>query len=150
MAYWQISSGDGVVDLEYIFIKLNVALIGPGHLGDYFDHKQEYQNLADGHILRIFAEEVIVNDMFILKRMVNPRTHEWEIKAVGQVISPYRFEPIFERVDVSQWAMQHCRRVAWKVPKQPTIVHGGGAPIRFQRVDDSNPLMIKARELMND
>lgn len=148
MEYWQIASGDGTVDLEAVFLKLNVALLGPGHLGDFFDHRDEYQALTDGHLVRAFAEEVSVDDVFILKRMVNPHTQEWEIKAVGRVVSPYRYEPIFKSVDVSKWDMQHCRRLNWTVPSQQTIVTGGGAPIRIQRAEDDNPLVVKARELM--
>lgn len=148
MAFWQIASGDGTVDLETIFIKLNVALIGPGDLGDYFDHRAEYLALADGYLVRAFCEEVAVEDTFILKRMVNPRTAEWDIKAVGKVIGAYRHEPIFESVDVSRWQMQHCRRVHWTVPAQPIRVTGGGAPVRIQRCADDNELVAKARELL--
>ena len=34
MTYWQIAAGDGTVDLVDIFLKLSVALIGPGNGGD--------------------------------------------------------------------------------------------------------------------
>ena len=146
MALWQLSSGDGTVDPEAIFIKLNAALIGPGHLGDYFDHRAEYQALSDGYLVRVFCEEVAVGDTFILKRMVNPRTAEWDIKAVGKVIGAYRYEPIFESVDVSRWQMQHCRRVHWLVPPQPIRVTGGGAPVRIQRCPDGNAMAEKAKE----
>lgn len=40
MTYWQIAAGDGTVDLVDIFLKLIVALIGPGNEGDYFDNKR--------------------------------------------------------------------------------------------------------------
>jgi predicted Mrr-cat superfamily restriction endonuclease len=149
MTYWQIASGDGTVDLEAIFLKLNVALIGPGDLGDYFDHRDEYLAQDDGYLVRAFCEEVLIGDIFILKRMVNPRNAEWDIKAVGKVVGGYRYEPIFECVDVSRWQMQHCRRVHWVVPQQPIRVTGGGAPVRIQRCDDSNVLVTKARELFN-
>jgi len=61
MKFRQIASGDGTVDLEAIFLKLNVALIGPGRHGDYFDHKSEYLLLPSwGWILRIQADGVTV------------------------------------------------------------------------------------------
>ena len=148
MAFWQIASGDGTVDLEPVFLKLNIALIGPGHLGDYFDHRPAYLALTDGYLVRAFCEDVAVGDTFVLKRMVNPRTAEWDIKAVGAVAGAYRHEPIFKSVDVSRWDMQHCRRVNWTVPPQPIRVTGGGAPVRIQRCDEDNPLVVKARELL--
>lgn len=40
MNYWQIAAGDGTTDYTDIFLKLNVALIGPGNNGDYFDNKK--------------------------------------------------------------------------------------------------------------
>ncbi|HVC96784.1 MAG TPA: hypothetical protein VND64_24105 [Pirellulales bacterium] len=148
MAFWQIASGDGTVDLETVFLKLSVALLGPGGLGDYFDHRAEYLALNDGHLVRAFCEDVEVGDALILKRMVNPHTAEWDIKGVGMVVGAYRYEPIFERVDVSRWDMQHCRRVNWIVPKRAIRVTGGGAPVRIQRCADDNILVAKARELL--
>ncbi len=149
MTYWQIASGDGNVELEDIFLRLNVALIGPGHLGDYWDHRNEYLQLPNGHLVRTFCEDVNEGDFFVLKRVVDPRAHEWEIRAVGRVVGAYRYEPIFENVDVDAWQMQHCRRVAWQRPEARTTVIGGGAPIRIQRLDDDNPLRIKAADLVN-
>ena len=148
MKCWQIASGDGTVDLEAIFLKLNVALIGPGNLGDYFDHRDEYLKLGDGFLVKRFCEEVAIGDILILKRMVNPQTAEWDIKAAGKVIGAYRFEPIFECVDVSQWQMQHCRRVYWTVPPQPIRVIGGGAPVRIQTCAEDNALVAPARDLL--
>lgn len=150
MRYWQIASGDGTVDLEAIFLKLNIALIGPGNLGDYFDHQDDYLKLDDGKLVRRFCAEVAIGDILILKRMVNPHTSEWDIKAVGKVIGAYRFEPIFESVDVSQWQMQHCRRVKWTVPTQPIRVIGGGAPIRIQLCAEDNALVVQARALLGE
>ena len=151
MTYWQIASGDGQVDLTDIFLKLNVVLIGPGNHGDFFDHKRDYENLSDGHLVRIFAEEVEIGDILILKRMVNPNAREWKILAIGEVKGAYRYEPIFENVDIDQWQMQHCRRVKWIfIPTTDIVVQGGGAPIRIQRLEDNNPLKIKAVQLLNN
>lgn len=149
MTFWQIACGDGTVDLESIFLKLNIALIGPGHLGDYFDHRKQYLALSDGYLIRTFCEEVAIGDIFILKRVINPAAAEWEIKAVGKVTGAYRYEPIFEDVDVSGWAMQHCRRVKWVLPSAKTVVKGGGAPIRIQRCGTDNALVLKAMELLD-
>ena len=104
--------------------------------------------LADGYLVRAFCEEVAIGDILILKRMVNPHTAEWDIKAIGKVIGTYRHEPIFESVDVSRWNMQHCRRVHWIVPPQPIRVTGGGARVRIQRCGEDNVLVAKARELL--
>ena len=149
MVFWQIASGDGNVDLDAVFFKLNVALIGPGSLGDYFDHRTRYAELDDGHYVRSFCEEVSVGDILILKRMVNPHAAEWDIKAVGKVVGEYRYEPIFERVDVSGWDMQHCRRVHWIVPPKPIRINGGGAPGRIQRCKDDNILVARARKILS-
>jgi predicted Mrr-cat superfamily restriction endonuclease len=151
MKFWQIMAGDGVVDLESIFKKLNVALIGPGDLGDYFDHRDAYMQRTedrDHQLVRVFCEDVAVGDAMILIRAVNPRGSEWAIEAVGTVAGAYRYEPIFESADVSRWDMQHCRRVKWVIPPEPIRVVGGGFPIRIQRCSDDNPLVAKAREFL--
>jgi predicted Mrr-cat superfamily restriction endonuclease len=148
MNYWQISSGDGRVDLKDIFIKLRVALIGPGRYGDFFDHRDDYQKLNDGNLVQAFCEKVEVGDVLVLKRPVNPQKNEWHLQAVGRVVGAYRFEPIFEKVDIDDWDVQHCRRVEWLVPSEKTIIQGGGAPRRIQRLDENNPLKLKAEEIL--
>ena len=150
MSFWQIACGDGTVDLNEIFLKLNVALIGPGSNGDYFDHRDQYEALSDGKLIKRFAEEIQLNDILVLKRVVNPHKHTWEILAVGEVVGPYRYEPIFEAVDEDKWDMQHCRRVYWRKPRNQTIVNGGGAPVRIQRMEDTNPLVVKAKEILKE
>jgi hypothetical protein len=149
MTYWQIASGDGTVDLQDVFLKLNVALIGPGHLGDFFDHRDEYLDLNDGHLVQRFCEDLKTGDTLILRHVSNPKQKEWEIQAAGTVVGPYRYEPIFEDVDVSEWEMQHCRRVAWTTPEQPIRVTGGGAPVRIQKLDEGNPFISVAEELLS-
>ncbi|WP_083274078.1 hypothetical protein [Exiguobacterium aurantiacum] len=72
--YWQIAAGNGEVDLEELFLKLNVALIGPGRLGEYFENRTTYDQLPDGHLVKKFASEVQVGDVLVLKRLVNPHT----------------------------------------------------------------------------
>lgn len=148
MTYWQIASGDGTVNLQDVFLKLNVALIGPGHLGDYFDHRDEYLELDHGHLVQRFCEDLEIDDVLVLRHVSNPKQKEWDIQAAGRVVGPYRYEPIFEDVDVSEWQMQHCRRVAWTVPEKPVTVSGGGAPIRMQRLDEENPFVSAAKELL--
>jgi predicted Mrr-cat superfamily restriction endonuclease len=147
--YWQISAGDGQVDLVDIFLKLNVALLGPGRYGDYFDNRASYVELSDGHLIKKFAEDVQVGDVFVLKHIVDPNRKTWHIIAVGEVVGPYRYEPIFNSVDSNEWDVQHCRRVVWWEPKETLIVQGGGAPIRLQRLGDQNPLKIKADEIFD-
>ena len=151
MQYWQIGIGDGQVDMVDIFIKLNVALIGPGRQGDYYDNKEKYINTNDGHLVQKFAEEVHIGDVFVLKHIINPQTKLWKIYAVGEVVGPYRYEPIFDSVDEKEWDVQHCHRVIWKDVRDKNItVDFGGAPIRFQRLSDNNPLKLKAEELLRE
>lgn len=151
MQYWQIGIGDGKVDMVDIFIKLNIALIGPGNKGDFFDNKDGYLNTSDGHIVQKFSEEVQVGDIFVLKHIVNPQTKLWKIYALGKVVGPYRYEPIFNCVDENKWDVQHCHRVIWKdVRDKDIIVDSGGAPIRFQRLGDDNKLKLKAQELLKE
>lgn len=149
MQYWQIGTGDGQVNMVDIFLKLKLALIGPGRNGDYFDNQQAYRNLVDGQLIKRFAEEVQIGDIFVLKHIINPHLKTWRIFAVGEVAGPYRYEPIFDRVDQYEWDVQHCRRVLWKIPKQEIAVKNGGAPIRFQKMDEDNPLSMKAMEILN-
>lgn len=148
MNYWQISDGDGKTNLKDIFIDLNVALIGPGDVGNYFDKKNEYENMGrDGDLVGVLAEKVQVGDIFVLKHVKNPNTQTWQILAVGEVVGEYRYESIFSNVGIYGWDVQHCRRVNWKVPDQEILVKNGGMGIRIQRLDDTNSMKIKAEEL---
>lgn len=149
MNYWQIAAGNGQIDLTGILQNLNVALLGPGRYGDYFDNKSRYEKISDGHLIKRFAEEVQIGDIFVLKHIENPHKKIWHIMAVGEVKSPYRYEPIFDSVDSRGWDMQHCRRVAWRVPKRKVTIEGGGAPIRIQRLSEENPLRKKADEILD-
>lgn len=149
MQYWQIGIGDGQVDMVELFLKLNVALLGPGKNGDYFDNRYAYDHMPDGHLVKKFADEIQIGDILVLKHIANPQTKTWIIYAVGEVVGPYRYEPIFDCVDRSGWDVQHCRRVKWKIPVDRTIVTMGGAPIRLQRLDDDNPMKIKAEEVLS-
>lgn len=151
MQYWQIGTGDGQVDMVEIFVKLSVALLGPGREGDFFDNREKYDQLTDGYLVREFAEEIQIGDVLVLKHIENPQLKTWRIFAVGEVVGPYRYEPIFDRVDKSVWDVQHCRRVRWKVPKVETIVNKGGAPIRLQRLlDEDNPMKIIAKQILHE
>ncbi len=150
MQYWQIGTGDGQVDMVDIFIKLKLALIGPGREGDYFDNKHAYMNMGiDGQIVQRFAEDVQIGDIFVLKHILNSQKKTWKVFAVGEVVGPYRYEPIFDKVDCYEWDVQHCRRVLWKVPKNETISDHGGAPIRLQRIEQDNPLSKIASQILN-
>lgn len=152
MTYWQIAAGDGNTDMVQIFLKLGVALIGPGRFGDYFDNKEEYLEKGnnDKNLVRFFAEEVKIDDILVLKHIINSHKNEWEIIAIGKVVSPYRYEPIFDKVDSSKWDVQHCRRVRWWKPEEKLIVNGGGAPIRIQRLGEENEMKLVAEELIKD
>lgn len=154
MNFWQIAAGYQrvSVDLKDIFLKLNVALIGPGELGNFFDKKQKYKDKyssesRDFIILKAFCEEANIGDIFVLREAVNPREQKWRIIAVGEVISPYRYEPIFDYVDVENWDIQHCRRVKWIVPEEEVIA-SGGISVRFQKIDEANNELAKEAKKM--
>lgn len=149
MKYWQIGIGDGTIDMVDIFIKLKVALIGPGRDGDYFDNKEKYENTNDFRYVRDFAEEVQIGDIFVLRHIINSHPNTWRIYAVGKVSSSYSYEPILNNVDENQWDVQHCHRVDWiDVRNQNITVNSGGAPGRFQRLKEGNSLQLKAKELL--
>ena len=151
MNYWQISAGDGTTDMLDIFMKLNVALIGPGRNGDYFDNYEKYDKMGtDGDLVRRFAKEIQIGDILVLKHIKHPINKTWNILAVGEVIGPYRFEPIFDKVDYDEWDVQHCRRVKWHIPEEEVIVQNGGAPIRLQKLGEDNPLKTKAVEILKE
>ncbi|MBG9908378.1 hypothetical protein [Bacillus paranthracis] len=147
--YWQIAAGDGSIDLPKIFTELNVALLGPGQFGDFFDNKKTYKEYSDGHLIQKFAEEIQIGDVLVMKHIKDSHKKTWEIQAVGVVEGPYRYESIFSSITPNKWNVQHCRRVSWKVPKEPLIVQRGGAPIRLQRLNEGNPLREKAIEILN-
>lgn len=95
----------------------------------------------NGELVTTFAEKVEIGDIFVLKHIVDPNQKTWHVIAVGRVVSPYRYEPIFDKVDCNGWDVQHCRRVIWTQPKTDDLtVEGGGAPVRIQRLGDDNPL----------
>jgi len=152
MNFYQVAAGYKDVDLEEIFLKINIALIGPGKLGDFFDNKKKYKEESpskDFQYLKAFCETVNIGDVFVLRKAINPGKQEWEIIAAGKVISPYRYEPIFYNVDVDDWNIPHCRRVLWKKPKKQ-IIKSGGVPGRCTPINNDDAEFIKAaKEILN-
>jgi predicted Mrr-cat superfamily restriction endonuclease len=128
--YWQIANGYDGMDLSEIFIRLGVALLGPGGLGDFYDNQEKYEQQCtpfEYQILHAFCANVSVDDKIVL------RNSHHEVLAAGLVKGPYRFEPIFDAVDIHGWDMQHCRSIAW-VPVEP--VSHSFAPNRFWSIAD--------------
>lgn len=148
MTYWQIASVEGRVDFGGLFLKENEACIGPGDLGEYYAHKEEYLKREEGYFLHRFCEEIKEGDILVLNRLLNPHTpFYWEIRAVGIVTGPYRYDPSAAH-RIEGYCMPHCRPVEWKCPPEPVIVYGGGAPVKIQRLEEHNPLKIKAEDLL--
>ncbi len=152
--FWQIGKGDNNanVDLEDIFCNLNIALIGPGKIGNYFDYKDEYKqqlNSKDLQFINDFCEKVQLDDVFVLRESVGQ--NEWHIIAIGKVLSPYRYEPIFSYVDKGMWDVQHCRRVLWhEIPiEMRTVISGGGIIGRISNMRQDNILRKEAERLIN-
>lgn len=150
MNYWQISAEIGNTNLIDIFFDLGVAIVGPGDKGDYFDNKEEYDILGkEGIVIKRFAEEVKVGDVLILKQ-INSKDGSFTIVAAGKVTSPYRFEPVFNKVGLDELPMQHCRRVKWYIPTNGLVIDKEGLSIGLQKLKDDSPLKIKAQEFMNE
>ena len=132
---WVVAGGFGEIDLAEVFLRVGVALIGPGALGDFFDRRSAYEReLAsspqDWRMVREFAEDVAVGDRILLRRRATRTTDD--VLALGKVIGPYRHEPIFQEVDVWSWDLQHCRRVRWL--QLPTPESLSLPPNRFSRL----------------
>lgn len=133
---WVVASGFGEIDLAAIFLRLGVALIGPGDRGDFFDRRQVYESELEPQewrIVREFAEDLAVGDRLVLRKKAGRNVDH--LLAVGVVVGPYRHEPIFQEVDVGGWDMQHCRRVRWKKLTTPHEI--GMPPNRFSRLTSS-------------
>ena len=96
--------------------------MGPGSEGSYFDSTEAYtdpDSWAYRPFLRTLAESVAKDDLVILKR---PSGISWEILAVGKVVSDYMHCETFG--DVDGWDLQHCRKVEWRTPQNPTVIDG--------------------------
>ncbi|MFO0722848.1 MAG: hypothetical protein U1E65_03620 [Myxococcota bacterium] len=137
---WVVANGFDEMDLSAVFLRVGVALIGPGEYGDWFDNPSVYaEKLRPGEVplLRAFCEDVKVGDRIALRNAAH------QILAVGEVSGPYRYEPIFRAVDVKGWDLQHCRRVNWKKLANP--VEKSFAPNRFSHVVDPDAVSLIER-----
>ena len=137
MTTWQIAAGNGNTDYADVFLKFGVILVGPGDGGKYFLNKGKYLEPESSYYrswMKRFAEEISEGDRVILKR---PNGRQWEIIAVGEVTSGYKFHDVFG--DVEGWDLQHCRRVTWKKPKEKVIISGLRRGT-LNRVDDKRPI----------
>jgi hypothetical protein len=122
MTIWQVSAGDGSRDYSDVFLKFGVILVGPGSEGSYLENKDAYNNNERStyrQFIGPFAEAVRVGDLVVLKRASGD---QWQIIAVGEVISEYLHQEVFG--DVEGWTLQHCRRVRWKSPNVSTVIPG--------------------------
>ena len=122
MKIWQVAAGDGPRDYADVFLRFGVILVGPGSEGDYFSNRDAYNNSdswAYRPFIRPLAEELAKGDLVVLKR---PSGYNWEIVAVGEIVSDYLFKDVFG--DVDGWDLQHCRQVHWKIPTSQTVIAG--------------------------
>lgn len=131
---WQIASGSADRNYADVFLKYNVALIGPGDAGKWSPDRDDDE--FGGRFVRIFASEPKMGDVFLL------RTGMSKIRAIGIVGSEYLYLDQFD--DVNGWDLQHARRVRWlEFPQE----HGwaehvfGANPSRFART--WNPKVIE-------
>jgi len=122
MTIWQVAAGDGSRDYADIFLLYGVILVGPGSEGSYFDNKEPYidqNNSSYRPFIPTIANEMKQGDLVILKK---PAGTQWEIIAVGEVISDYIHSETF--ADVDGWDLQHGRKIKWKTPKNKTVING--------------------------
>ncbi len=120
MKIWQIAAGDSSRDYSDVFLKFGVVLVGPGSEGNYFLNKDAYNNPNNWSyraFIKTFSEEIKIGDLVVLKR---PYGYDWEIIAVGEIISDYIFSTIFS--DVDGWDLQHSRKIEWKIPSILTVI----------------------------
>ena len=122
MALWQVAAGDGSRDYADVFLKFGVILVGPGSPGNYFTNKATYadqNHWAYRPFIPTIAEVINKGDIVVLKR---PSGSQWEVIAVGEILSDYEFLDAFS--DVDGWDLQHGRRVKWKTPEKRTVISG--------------------------
>ena len=122
MKIWQVAAGDGNRDYSDVFLKFGVILVGPGSEGSYLDNPDAYNNQDSESyrpFIQPFAEGIAARDLVVLKR---PCGQQWEVLAVGEVISDYEHLEVFG--DVEGWALQHGRQVQWKVPATKQLISG--------------------------
>lgn len=142
---WQVAAGDGSRDYADIFLKFGVILVGPGSEGNYFDNKETYinqQHWAYRPFIPTIAEQMKQGDFVVLKK---PQSNEWEIIAIGEVVSDYIHTETFG--DVDGWDLQHCRRIKWKIPEEKTIISGlrRGTLVAINRQDP----IVEAQKIWN-
>lgn len=108
--YWTVASGDALRDYSEVFLDFGVMLVGPGHLGSYFENREAY---AEENSVRRFAEEIRPKDIVVLKRGVQ------SIVAAGVVSEredSYFHSEVFG--DVDGFSLQHGRYVTWHKPEK--------------------------------
>lgn len=106
MIYWQIGCGSGGRDFNQVCLDFGVALVGPGDIGNYYEHREayaEWQEAEDkvGRLARMKKGERIVL-----------RKGKKAIKAVGEIIGEYDYSNQFS--DIDGWDLQHFVKVKWK------------------------------------
>lgn len=113
MQYWQVAAGDGTRNYAAVFTRFGVLLTGPGTDGPYDARDRTYERWS---FIRNTVEGLQDGDLVALKRASGKK---WQILAVGQVMGDYEWIENFE--DVDGWDLQHARRVAWRLPSDPTF-----------------------------
>lgn len=145
MNYWQVAAGDSARDYTDAFLQFGVMLIGPGNPGHYFDRKDYYRSRKWGSTIVTIAEKVTDGDIVILKR---PHKGQWQIRAVGRVVSDYSYLEQFD--DVQGWDLQHCRKVEWICPAENQKVFTSGLTRgTLSRVYKKEPIQ-KALEVLEE
>lgn len=110
---WQIGSGDDSRDYNKVCFDFGVALVGPGNPGNVDTPKAIKYYIDNPNVKNygfILKEHVKENNWIILRK------GRKNIKAVGKVISRYKYHDIFQ--DVDGWDLQHYRNVEWYKPEK--------------------------------
>ena len=113
---WQIAAGTADRDYTNLFLRHDIALIGPGWPGEWSADRSDEE--FEGNFVRLFASELRIGDTLLLRKGRSI------IRAVGLVESDYEFFEQFD--DVNGWDLQHGRRVRWHELSKP---HDFGKPV---------------------
>lgn len=104
---WQIGAGDTERDYGDLCLRFDVAMLGPGELGPFPEHAdqyQEYGGIADS--IRRFYEVAAKGDLVLLRLGTS------EVLALGEFVDELP-EWRAEFGDIDGWRLQHVRRVRW-------------------------------------
>ncbi len=88
-----------------------------------------------------------LEDVLILKQINSKDGRSYYCSSWEKITSPYRFEPVFNKVGLDELPMQHCRRVKWYIPTDGLVIDKEGLSIGLQKLKDDSPLKNKSSRI---